>query len=116
MCVWYPHTFSSVSGALDLATLPGTLPKIFSSTPISDYFLAERYVIVPTSKRAPLKMLPLAVFVAVATHHVKSIWQSWSFQVVEQGMSRSQRETYRDIHRHIPIETVVSSEGDYRMR
>ena len=67
---------------------------------------------VPNSNEGSFrKVLHEQSFRAVATHYVKSIWQSWSFQVVEQGCRAHSNRLTGTIHRQIQIETVVSSEG-----
>lgn len=50
------------------------------------------------------KVLHEQSYRAVATHHVRSMWQSWSFQVVEQGCRAHSKGFTGTIHRQIQIE------------
>ena len=71
----------------------------------------------PNSNEGSLKISsPRAVYRAVATHYVKSIWQSWSFQVVEQGCRAHGKGLTGTIQRQIQTENVASSGGAYEMR
>jgi hypothetical protein len=75
---------------------PGTLSKyIFIYAYLLIYFLAERYLMVPTSKRAPLEMLPLAVFVDVARMIKKTCGRAGASKSSSKDVALTAK-TYRD--------------------
>jgi hypothetical protein len=68
------------------------------------------------TKAPPEKVLQAQSLRAASKQYVKSIWQSWSFQVVEQGCRAHSKGLTGTIQRQIQTATVVSSGGAYEMR